>query len=178
MTKKVIIGILALGCIASIAFLDVPIVGNVLKIKEDVKTGQDLLTAKNDFIKKVEKLVEQYNGNEDIFKKLDVIFPDNQDVPNMIIQLEALANASGVILQDVTFIKEEKTEGSSSDYGVIKIDMKIDGSYEAFKNFLTAVENNMRLSDVDSISFQTTTDSKGTSIFNFNVVLKTYYQTN
>ena len=178
MIKKVIIGILALGCIASIAFLDVPMISDVLKTKEDVKTQQDLLKEKNDFIQKAEKLAEQYKGSEDIFKKLDVILPDNQDMPNMIVQLEALANASGVVLRDVTFAEEEKTEGNVSDYKAIRINVKIDGSYEAFKNFLTAVENNMRLSDVNSIGFQATTNSTGVSTFGFDVVLTTYYQTN
>jgi len=47
--------------------------------------------------------------------------------------------------------------------------------YNNFKNYLAALENNMRLLDVQSIAFQAI-DAEVVSSYNFNVNLITYYQ--
>ncbi len=178
MIKNIFIIILTLGFIGSVIFLDVPMVQNVLGIKKDIETQQKLLSEKNDFIQTVEKLAEKYKGNEDVFKQLNFILPNDEDVPNLIVQLEALANGSGIILSDITFAKEEETEKELLDYKTISVDLRLSGSYESFKNFLATVENNMRLTDVDSINFQAKTDGGSSAPFDFDVILKTYYQIN
>jgi Tfp pilus assembly protein PilO len=177
MVKNIFIAILILGFIGSILFLDIPMVQNILSTKKEIKIQQDLLQEKSNFIETVTKLVEKYIGNEDVFKELDLILPDNQDVPGLIVQLEALANDNGVILNDVSFT-EEDDEKKISDYKTIKINLKLNGSYEALKNFLITAENNIRLVDIDSISFGASANEKNNTSFDFDLILNTYYQIN
>lgn len=178
MIKNIFIIILVLGFIGVIIFLDIPMVQNILDIKKDTKIQQNLFEEKSDFIQTVGKLAEKYKGNESVFKELDFILPNDQDVPNLIVQLETLANNSGVVLDNVAIIEEEKSKEKTSDYGIVNVNLKLNSSYESFKNFLTIVENNMRLIDISSIDFDAQIGSGGAPSFDFNVILKTYYQIN
>lgn len=176
MIKNIVIGALIFGFIGCVVFLDIPMLQNISDIKKTTETQQKLLEEKRDFIQTVKKLAEKYDGNEDIFKKLDSILPDDQDTPNLIVQLEALAGGNGMILNDFLISETEKTE-KVPDYKTVSISLKLNGSYEAFKNFLVTVENNMRLIDINSVNFQTQAESENNSSFDFDVILKTYYQT-
>ena len=57
---------------------------------------------------------------------------------------------------------------------VILTDLSATGTYESFKNLLTGLEQNLRLADVQSISFA----GKGESanLFEFKVAAKIYYK--
>jgi Tfp pilus assembly protein PilO len=179
MIKNIIIAVLILGFIGSIIFLNMPAVNDILDIKKNTKTAQVSLDEKVKFIETVKALTEKYKNNEGAIEKLEFVLPDDQSVPSLIVQFEALANNNGMILSDVMFAEEEETEENSSDHKTLKINLKLSGRYESFKNFLTATENNMRLIDVDSINFQAETESEDTTTsFDFSVTLKAYYQTN
>ncbi|HPH52423.1 MAG TPA: type 4a pilus biogenesis protein PilO [Candidatus Portnoybacteria bacterium] len=178
MIKNIIIAILGLGFIGIVIFLDIPAVQNILVIKKDIKTQQDLFDKKNEFVQTVEKLAEKYAGNENVFNQLNFILPDNQDEPNLIIQLEAIAHGSGIILNNIAITEGVKEEGKMSDYGIMNIGLKLNGNYESFKGFLSIVESNLRLIDINSIDFDARAKEEIDANFDFNVILKTYYQIN
>jgi len=178
MIKNIIIAILVLGFVGVIIFLDIPMVQNVLNINKDINVQQNLFDEKSEFIQTVKKLAEKYTGNEGVFKQLDFILPDNQDEPNLIVQLETIANNSGIVLSNIAIVEEKKEEGKTSDYGTANINLKLSGSYESFKSFLETVENNLRLIDIDSIDFNAQIKEGMVANFDFNVILKTYYQIN
>lgn len=191
MTKNIIIIILILGFIASVVLLDVPKAQSVLNLRQQIKTQEGKLAEKRDLMNIVEKLTASYKEKQDVLGKLDYIMPSNQDVPNLIVQLEAIANQGGVILQDVNITVGESQKGeskatevrtgetqtgtSTSAYRFLVVDLKLLGDYPAFKNFLQALEENIRLMDIESITFMSKTES-ATPLFEFEVVLKTYYQ--
>ena len=58
------------------------------------------------------------------------------------------------------------------------IDLSMTGSYDAFKNYLTALENSVRLMDVNSINFIARSRdslSSDLGIFGFNLGINVYY---
>jgi Tfp pilus assembly protein PilO len=178
MTKNIIIIILILGFIAAVVFLDIPTVQKVLDLRKSVKDEQKLLNEKKDFIDRIEKLIGTYQDNKETLKNIDSIMPDDSGIPDLIVQLEAVAAGSGVLLSDLNFtiIKEKTEEGQApKDYNTVSVNMKMTGDYLSFNKFLKSVEENMRLLDIESINFAP--KLIGTvSGFEFEVVLKTYYQ--
>jgi len=191
MIKNIVFGILILGFLVSVLFLDIPMVQEVLNINKEAKYQQELLAQKTDFIRTVEKLMEKYKNNQEILQKLDSILPNNKDIPNLLVQIEALANDSGIVFNDMAIsAAEEKASSKAQEvrtgevsqgnlptgYSAVSISLKLSASYESFKSFLRAVENNLRLVDVDSISFSNQAKEEGNNVFDFEMVLKTYYQ--
>jgi Tfp pilus assembly protein PilO len=192
MLRNIIIFILLLAFIAAIVFLDVPKVQKILDLKREVETQQQRLSEKQLFLEKVDKLKKRYQDNEENLTKVNYILPSGKDVPNLIVQFEALALESGMILDSIQFLENDELnqsraaqaraagETTSKDYMILTAELKLSGSYFAFKNFLKLIENNIRLIDISSVAFNTETREEtgggGELIFDFNIRLNTYYQ--
>lgn len=192
MTKNLITIVIILAFVAVVIFLDIPIVQSVLNSRKDIVSNQNLLSERESFIKTIENLIDKYKNNEEVLKNLDNILPGDSDVPDLLVQIEALANAGGIVVKDVNIAVVDDKEASKaaaartggvaqekvpSNYKTISIDLTATGDYSALKKFLQAIEENMRLIDVDSISFSGKTQGSS-SLFDFNITLRTYYYTN
>lgn len=192
MIKNLIIIAVILGFFASVVFLDVPMVQGILSFRQEIKTKQQQLIEKEDLIRTVEALMEKYKDNEEILKNLDVILPEESNIPDLLVQLEALANAGGMVISDtkISTLEAKKTskaetattgeaaQEKTADYKTVTIGLVMSGDYSSMKNFLQVVEKNMRLIDVDSIIFSGQSEGGTKSLFDFDIVLKTYYYAN
>lgn len=194
MIKNIIIILIMLGFVASVIFLDVPIIQSVLNTRKEVESKQQALSEKEIFIKNIERLIQKYKGSEDVLKNLDIILPEDSDVPNLIVQIEAIANQSGVNIVNIGIsISDEKGESkaaaarsgasasqvkSVTDYKTIIVDLEVEGDYATLKSFLQVTEANMRLMNIESIEFSQKSQQDSGSVFTFNVVLNTYYYAN
>jgi Tfp pilus assembly protein PilO len=175
--------------VAVIVFLDVPMVQGVLNSRNEIESNQSQLVEEQNFMNLLEKLISKYKSNEDILKNLDNILPENSDISNLLVQIEALVNAGGLTTKDVHFSIADDKDASkaeiaragngtrtkiTSNYKAVTINLVAAGDYNALKKFLQATEENMRLIDVESISISNETQGSG-ALFNFEIVLKTYY---
>ena len=192
MNKNLIIVVVILAFVAIVIFLDVPMVQSVLSSKKEIENNQTLLNERQDFIKIVENLMNKYKSSEEVLKNLDNILPNDSDVPDLLVQIEALANDGGVVLKDVNVSTvddkgvskaeavrtgDTTQEKTPSSYKTVTVDLIGTGDYNALRKFLQAIEENMRLIDVDSIVLSGKTQGLG-SLFDFDIILKTYYYTN
>ena len=106
-----------------------------------------------------------------IVDKISRLSPKGRDVPQLLVELEALANETGLLLKDIG-VSEGKTESEKAfPKGVKSIDLVITvsaGDYSTLKRFLDAVEKNVRLLNVKSFTF-----AKGLQSYIINV--QAYY---
>jgi Tfp pilus assembly protein PilO len=185
MVKNIIILILFLALVGVIVFLDMPEVQGVLNLRKQIKDQQAIFSDKQLLLAKVDNLKGAYEENKEDLKKTDYILPSGQDIPDLIAQVEGLAFENGLVLGEVGLTSLEaagekaKTarveQKGAKDYQILTVNLKLIGSYSAFKNFLKAVEDNIRLMDIDLVNFNTEKE-KGSQIFEFEVSLNTYYQ--
>lgn len=141
---------------------------------------------------KSEDLRKEYedvkNQNLNDIKKLQNILPQEKELPELMAQIEALADRQGLILADITINNssnvgstsssdKEKQDAANNARDIIReIEVSVsilggDGTYDKVKSFLSAMENHIRLIDITSFSF----DEKMTS---YSVVFKTYFLKN
>jgi len=169
MIKNIIIIILIFGFVAIVIFLDIPTVQKILNFKKEIEVQNNFFIEKQAFLEKVEKLRDSYQTNEETLKKLEYILPDGQDVPNLIVQVEAFANEGGLSLKKIDFLASENKE-----YQILTINLGLSGSYFAFKNFLKIVEDNIRLMDMQTVNFSPKSGIQ-TSDIDFEITLRAYY---
>lgn len=174
MNKNIIVIILILGFIGVVVLLDIPKVQGIFDLKNQIENQQKVLEEKQYLVGIVEKLRDAYDSNKETLNKLEYIVPKEQEVPNLIVQLETIAVKGGLVLREVGFTAEKKDATTQENYESLIVNMNLTGDYAALGRFLSAVEENIRLMDVKSITF--TTQSEAASIFNFNVVFKVYYR--
>jgi len=156
--KKFIPVFLILGFVLIIFFLvsptynEVKHLGSLIEIKQAALENQE----------QQNQLIQELKASKEL-EKLDQVLPDDPEVPELMIQLETMASQNNLILKSINF---------SENQGEIAAQVILAGSYQAFKNYLKAVENNLRLMDVVNLDFQAPKDS---SLYDFNLTIKAYY---
>ncbi|MFA6215883.1 MAG: type 4a pilus biogenesis protein PilO [Patescibacteria group bacterium] len=146
--------------------------------KYNLSTMQEELNKRKAYLDNLRKLNNNYqNINQTEIEKLKQILPSDQDIPGLFVQLQSLAEESGLLLAGVSIneVPEAKKIAKGSSEAVIKkLNVSLNlistgkGSYEEVKIFLTALEDNLRLFDVNSVYFAP--DSA-----NYSINLFTYY---
>ena len=141
-----------------------------------------------------DKLLETVNSiSKNDLARLDQILPQGPRSSDFLTALEALSIENGVSLRRIDLVTPDaqKPESSTRSAGsqprpsataalpgqrpgveALPFSVQVAGSYGAFKKFLAALERNLRLIDVDEISFSA---EKGDNL-EFSLKAKTYYQ--
>lgn len=154
------------------------------KIREvgivDLQGKQNELEAKRSRLSEIEKAHESFKkiSGEEI-KKIATILPKGKDTPSLLIEMEALAKENGLILSGIDIaetgaisVPVQAQEGAASlNIKKININFKIQGinSYDKFKTFLSSIEKDIRLLDLNSLTYSPAADS-------YSISLVTYYQ--
>lgn len=123
----------------------------------------------------LERLIGQYNERAADIASFGKAIPKGQNIPELLINLEALASENGLTFSGVDFkSKDLKTTGVKT----LIMEMKVKGSYSAFKNYLKAMEKSLRIFDVMNVSFAGVAPSQTgakTDNLEFNLIVNTYY---
>lgn len=188
MKKEFIILIAVLIFVSILFLLDIPSYKKLAFLRNEVDRHQDILEEKREILSKVNQLAKDYNSHKDEIKRIYYVLPSDQDIPNLIVQFEALALENGLILETLDFTEKAAArtvarrgaaaidEQSLKNYNILEVSLSIGGTYEAFKGFLKALEYNVRLMDIQSISFSSSEGEVGSPIFTFDIELEVYYQ--
>ncbi|MFA7662340.1 MAG: type 4a pilus biogenesis protein PilO [Patescibacteria group bacterium] len=118
---------------------------------------------------RLKNLEQEYNAVDQAkIDKVESLVTVSPDLPNLYIQIEELAKQNNL---EVSSIKAEpkKIVDAKSGLGIVDVSIKINqGNYVALKKFLTAMENNLRIFDVQDLSFPEKIDT-------FTIELSAYY---
>lgn len=119
-----------------------------------------------------------HNFPLDTQQRLMKLLPDNADNIRLIIDIQKIAVANGVNVISTAFDSSSAKSAPSDqrvaqkDYGVFDLEFSITGSYKNFLQFLKAIESNLRIIDIQSISFSSG-DAKDT--YTYDIKIKTYW---
>lgn len=101
--------------------------------------------------------------------KLNYFLPNNEDIPGLLAILDEMAGQSGFVVSKVTLSYIEEPIYTNTEIYPLLVSMSIEGAgYRELKNFINKIESNLRLTDVESLSFKS---ESGVYILN----LTTYY---
>ncbi|MBL7057724.1 hypothetical protein ISS03_00115 [Patescibacteria group bacterium] len=99
--------------------------------------------------------------------KLDKILPKKIELEELIKQMEVIMMQNGLFLSNIT---TREAKNLTPDIGSAEININVVGAdYLGFKNLLRSLENNLRLMDIQSLTFAP--GGKGSSL-----IILAYYQ--
>lgn len=184
MRRNLIIIILLLAFVAVVVFLDYPLYKEVKSFRKGLEIKQEELRGVEELLVKIKELKAIYEENKDEAKRAFYAIPSGEDLPNLIVQLEALASINGLILEKVDFGQPaaegvkwgpggEEKEIVVKEYKTMNVTLEVTGTYESLKSFLKSVEENIRLMDITSINFSASAEG---GAFSFGVSMNVYYQ--
>ncbi len=173
-----------------------PLYDNVKTLQQDIKDQNLTLSQSKELQEKSDSLITSFGKiNKQNMDRLDKFLPDTVNNIQLILQLQSIAEENGVSIKNVDFAVptvEEKevsaeaagaqTEGAVEQlpYGIFDLEFKTQARYGEFVYFLEAVEKNLRLIDVRSISFTIpprtrTSVNFDPDIFEYTVKIQTYW---
>ncbi|KKR21074.1 MAG: hypothetical protein UT48_C0014G0008 [Parcubacteria group bacterium GW2011_GWE2_39_37] len=137
------------------------------EIGATVSSQIQIYEERKQYLAQLEKLNKTYKGisNEQI-KRIDALLPNEPGGEKLLAQFEAITANSGVVLTSINYSLVEDAKGGLSR---VKIILGLSGvDYGSIKNFLSILENNLRLINVTDLNF---TASGGSA----KLVLEAYY---
>lgn len=147
----------------------------------NLETIKNDLAAKNSYRQNLKTMIENYRKlNENETEKINVILPSEKDMAGLFVQFQALAQNNNLLLAGVSINQSAESKSSINatstfSLGSIKklnVTLNLMGTqksdYNEIKDFLSAIENNLRIFDIDAVYFNP--DSSG-----YSINLVTYY---
>ena len=197
MNKKNVISLISfVVSILLVLFLFIPLFsstkGAYLELRDKNKEIEKLKNLSNE----IESIKANYDSIAEEAEKVLLTLPDEKDIPQLLVQFEKIAKNNGLLLESIEFgeiVKRKESDfietvddykGISQSKKILSVFptssvlIKITGSYSAFKNYIKALEKNVRSMDIYSISFAN--DNKSLlidpSIFKFDLGINVYYK--
>lgn len=147
----------------------------------DIKFLQEQKLRRQTYLNKLKDVSAKYHKiNESEIEKLKKILPTDPEIAGLFIQLQDLAQKNNLLLANVSINEtapadESQANAASPDLDQLKrlsISLNLisrgEGSYEELKKFLTILESNLRVFDVQAVYFTPKSP-------NYSLSLITYY---
>ena len=136
------------------------------EIGATVSSQTRIYEERRQYLDQLEKLNKTYKGiSKEQIKRIDALLPNEPGGEKLLAQFEAITANNGVVLTSINYSLVDDAKGLSK----VKIVLGISGvDYGSIKNFLSNLENNLRLINVTDLNF---TASGG----NAKLVLEAYY---
>ena len=170
-----------------------PAFSSVSNLRGEVALRKDEAEKEKQVLEKIKSLSGAVDSRQSEVKRLEAAIPNSESKPELISIMENLASQNGLglvsisteIVPDDPKSRKERVENilQGALLKTLKLDLKLTGNYEAFKSWLDAVENNLRIFDIQNISFSVKENSgsqnqtevlKINPVMEYAVVVNTY----
>lgn len=199
MNKKLIVSLISLAVsLALVFFCITPLWSSIQVLRSEQSEKQEEVDGLEELSARIQQLDQEYQDLGEDANKFFLALPEEEDIPRLLIQFESLAQSNGLLLESIRFSSvqsdqdlrlpyrqllteqsgQPQTTGSAFDK--MSVDLQVSGSYEAFKNYLRNLENNVRSMDVYMMDFSTRSGSGeevlgAMVIFEFNLGVNVYF---
>lgn len=149
----------------------------VSKLKLSLSDYENALTDQREYFTKVNQDLEKLKDYEDLMGKISLAIPKESSMANFFNLIENLASANGLYLKDVgSFTISQSKE--IPEIKETKTSFSVSGSFNAFKNFIFALERSARMVKVEKISFKSEIKAEKTPTesfdFSFDVIIYSF----
>lgn len=162
-----------------------PTFAKINELNKKITQEQAQYDSQNEAVQIAQTIIGQYKSLVSVSQTISLSIPKDIEMQNLIAQINNISSQSGLLLQSIGFedVSANAVINSKSivqNYRTLKLSISLTGSYDSFKSWLGAIENNIRLMDVEAISFaglsSNSNSSGNTGLFNFKVTINVYYQ--
>lgn len=172
MTHRPYIG----ASIIAVAFLlfwvvAMPLYDKVSANREALAERETLLEGRSAIIESIKAMTKQYTEHSADVERFASIVPPQKSAAEIVSAIQTLATENGVQLTSLA-VGPSLTQ-SQNPFQDQTVEIGINGSYPAFKSFLTALEKNIRVIDITSVDGSPTTENS--PIIAFRMKGNAYY---
>lgn len=185
---------------AVVVFFDLvqPEYANEKSLQSQVIGEQSYLTDQTALVKQVQTTLNEYQNNVSSSADVALAMPSGEDVAGALAQIQGIAANTGITITNISATQPQvqipaaPSGGAAASstallkpIGNFSFNISASGSYEGFKNFIQQIETNIRIFNVQTVSLQPANlaavagskASPARDLFNYTVMVATYYQT-
>lgn len=160
--SRLVVSLLLLAIAAGIVLLGIrPQWAGVAATRAEIRGLEALHRELTELAANRDTLTAKYNTiPEADLAKLRALAPAVIETASVLVDIEAIAQRNILTLDQIEFLTPDKVPAASLQppaaarrYGAIPLTMNLRGTYENFREFLIALEHNLRLVDVNEIAF-------------------------
>jgi Tfp pilus assembly protein PilO len=101
----------------------------------------------------------------DIVDRLFISVPADKDTPNLITELEAIATKSETVIPSIQISEAAPSKDTKAPAkNAISVSFSVNGTYENLNKMITALEKDIRFTNIKSLTYSVTPDAKTTSL--------------
>jgi Tfp pilus assembly protein PilO len=160
--------------------------GPIAKTKEEIINNDEALAAANEYKEREDQLTNERNAiSQENRDRLGKFLPDSVDNVGLILNINALAARSGILLSNVDVVTNTPTSAGSTEQagslptartktsptGSVDLSLSAAGSYAALQAFLEGVEKSARLLDARDIAIT----SSETGVYTYKMTIRLYW---
>jgi Tfp pilus assembly protein PilO len=105
--------------------------------------------------------------------------PTDSSASAIVSQVQSIASASGLLVQSINLqtqaLKPSKLDKDVIALGSVEINLRLIGSYESLKNFLSLIATNVRVMDVADLHSEAS-NKNNLNALTHNIIINAYYQ--
>jgi Tfp pilus assembly protein PilO len=131
------------------------------------------LQYKEEKISQLRTISGELKENQESLSKILTALPTTPSVPSLFNFLQRTSSETGLVLESIDLSGIVPLE-ESSELKAIQIKLQVVGSYSAFKDFLSALENSARIFEVKSISFSAPREGGKSFSFSLSIIAHSY----
>ncbi len=145
-------------------------------IREEKASYDDVLARARDLQAKRDDLRNKYNSISQTDKtRLEQLLPDTLDNVRLVLDIDRIASRHGLRIKNIA-VNDGSNNGSKAapdekGFGSATITFAVTAPYDTFLDFLSDLEDGLRLIDVTSLSIAT----KDPKAYDYSVTFKTYW---
>lgn len=140
---------------------------------------QNILSNVSDLqAKRDELLVKYQNIPKTRIDELSKVLPDNVDTVNLAMGLDNIGSKYGISIKSIQTAKADKNNSSTivqktsgTLYGSASYTFSFIAPYANFRKFMKDIEQSLRITDIKSVSFQSTLNG----LYEYQVSITTYW---
>ncbi len=165
---------LVIGLILVFIIID-PLWSSVGILRERISSRKQEITKVEVLLSKKQELEKKYQEVQQDADRIFLSLPKEEDTSYLISQFSNMASRNGLLMESVTFERSAEDKETST-FSTLTVDLKLSGTYSAFKGYLKDIEEGLRLMEVASIEFTPQRGTLDLGLFEFRIKTNVYYQ--
>ena len=188
--KNIIIFLCLLACIIIVWQFILPLWDSIDFQKSRNSSLKEEVDKMEELINKLKELTLVYKQRQAEAERLEKFLPVGQNFGGILNYVEMMGAQAGIIVDSIDWAPKSEEESqtqknitaTTGQIGEIQAKNKTlsanisaTGTYEAFKTFISNLENNIRLTEIKQIKLMPKGEG-GSNIFDFDINAEMYYQ--
>lgn len=170
-----------IAAMGTFSYLITPVYDEISTKRSEVRSRLSLKDEYQQSLDRIQDLKHKYKDVVESKTNISYILPPSQNTAEVVNQVSNVAAVNRLTIESLSVRREPVRQASNSavsnGVAILRFSVRVLGSYENFRSYLSNLETNINLMDIRDLKIDSNEGVSGATGFSFSFILDTYYQT-